>query len=163
MLTGDMVDGSVADLGPHALPLRDLRTRYGAFMCLGNHDYYSGSDRWTQFWTHQTGIVVLRNEHVSVSIKPPLETPTSGREAALLMVAGVIDPDVRLEEGHAKPDPHEAVSRPYPTSPNPSPLTAYHLKLMLAHNPKLSAQVAAAGFNLQLSSHTHAGQFLPWT
>jgi predicted MPP superfamily phosphohydrolase len=37
------------------------------------------------------------------------------------------------------------------------------LRLLLAHNPKLAPLGEAAGFDLQLSGHTHAGQFFPWT
>jgi predicted MPP superfamily phosphohydrolase len=41
--------------------------------------------------------------------------------------------------------------------------TKQHSDLLLAHNPKLAPLGAAAGFDLQLSGHTHAGQFFPWT
>ena len=33
---------------------------------------------------------------------------------------------------------------------------------MLAHQPRSAAAAADAGFDLQLSGHTHGGQFLPW-
>jgi len=36
-------------------------------------------------------------------------------------------------------------------------------RLFLAHNPKLAPLGERAGFDLQLSGHTHAGQFFPWT
>jgi predicted MPP superfamily phosphohydrolase len=37
------------------------------------------------------------------------------------------------------------------------------LRVLLAHNPKLAPMAERAGFDLQLSGHTHAGQFFPWT
>jgi predicted MPP superfamily phosphohydrolase len=162
-LTGDMVDGSVRDLAFHAEPLKNLRSKLGSYMCLGNHDYYSGSQAWTQFWTEQMGILVLRNEHVICGL---------GGQSSL-MVAGVTDPASRLEGPGQEPDPKRARSTHYqgagvlsasggPTKPADIG-KAEMLRLMLAHNPKLASGVAEAGFDIQLSGHTHAGQFLPWT
>jgi predicted MPP superfamily phosphohydrolase len=36
------------------------------------------------------------------------------------------------------------------------------VKLLLAHQPRSAAAAAEAGFDVQLSGHTHGGQFLPW-
>ena len=36
------------------------------------------------------------------------------------------------------------------------------LRLLLAHQPRSAEAAEAAGFDLQLSGHTHGGQFLPW-
>lgn len=166
-LTGDMVDGSVSDLAFHAEPLKNLRSKLGSFMCLGNHDYYSGSEPWTQFWTQQMGILVLRNEHVICDL---------GAQTSL-MVAGVTDPASRLEGPGQEPDPKRARLTHYESAragaealsgsvdpPKPGGIAEPEmLRLMLAHNPKLASGVAQAGFDIQLSGHTHAGQFLPWT
>ncbi len=35
-------------------------------------------------------------------------------------------------------------------------------KVLLAHQPRSAAQAHEAGFDLQLSGHTHGGQFWPW-
>ena len=60
-VVGDLVDGSVEELGDAAAPLRDLRSRHGSFFVTGNHEYYSGwrsgSSRWTRL-----GMRLLRNE-----------------------------------------------------------------------------------------------------
>ena len=40
---------------------------------------------------------------------------------------------------------------------------ASSLKVLLAHQPRSAAAASAAGFDLQLSGHTHGGQFLPWS
>lgn len=151
-MTGDMVDGSVEDLGVHAEPLKHLESKLGTFMCLGNHDYYSGAREWTRFWTEELGIVVLRNEHVICPI----------RGQGLLMVAGVTDPASWLEGPGQEPNPQQAAETSYPETSLGAERQGM-LRLMLAHNPKLAAGVAAAGFDVQLSGHTHAGQFLPWT
>jgi predicted MPP superfamily phosphohydrolase len=34
--------------------------------------------------------------------------------------------------------------------------------VLLAHQPRSATAAAEAGFTLQLSGHTHGGQFLPW-
>jgi len=34
--------------------------------------------------------------------------------------------------------------------------------VLLAHQPRSAPAARAAGFDLQLSGHTHGGQFLPW-
>ena len=44
-VTGDLVDGSVEQLGAHVEPLASLRARHGAFFVTGNHEYYSGVRR----------------------------------------------------------------------------------------------------------------------
>jgi predicted MPP superfamily phosphohydrolase len=36
------------------------------------------------------------------------------------------------------------------------------IRLLLAHQPRSAFAAAPAGFDLQLSGHTHGGQFLPW-
>ena len=35
-------------------------------------------------------------------------------------------------------------------------------RLLLAHQPRSAVAAAEAGFDLQLSGHTHGGQFYPW-
>jgi uncharacterized protein len=37
------------------------------------------------------------------------------------------------------------------------------LKILLSHRPGLAPLASKAGFHLQLSGHTHGGQFFPWT
>ena len=69
--------------------------------------------------------------------------------AARLLVGGVVDPAY----GKARPDANAAMAG----------APAADFRLLLAHNPRLATLGAAAGFDLQLSGHTHAGQFFPWT
>lgn len=64
-----------------------------------------------------------------------------------LLLGGVTDP-----ASSDRPDPAKAID---PKGPK--------FRLLLAHNPKLAVSAAAAGFDLMLSGHTHAGQFFPWT
>ena len=132
-LTGDMVDGGVKQLGPHVEPLRALANA-NAFFILGNHDCYSGAGAWIEHF-RVLGFSVLLNEHRVVR-----------KGAARLVVGGVVDPAYRREQPRI-----EAVDG------------QGDFRLFLAHNPKLAPLGERAGFDLQLSGHTHAGQFFPWT
>jgi predicted MPP superfamily phosphohydrolase len=140
-LTGDLVDGSVPRLQDAVAPLAGLASRDGAFVALGNHDYYSGARAWVAHF-EQLGLTVLRNEHRLVA-----------RGAARLVVGGVVDPAARMDRPPQSPQPQLAAA----------PHVGRAVRLLLAHNPKLAPLGAQAGFDLQLSGHTHAGQFFPWT
>jgi predicted MPP superfamily phosphohydrolase len=147
-ITGDLVDGSVKDLGHHIAPLSQLTSTHGTFFVTGNHEYYSGAQSWIDA-LRALGVQVLMNEHVVVHHSIDDQDP----ETALMVVAGVTDFSAHhFDEAH-RSDPHKAMAN--------APDHAV-FKLLLAHQP-LSAQGAAdAGFDLQLSGHTHGGQFWPW-
>jgi predicted MPP superfamily phosphohydrolase len=145
-VTGDLVDGSVADLGAHVAPLANLRSRHGSFVVTGNHEYYSGAEPWIAE-LRRLGLTVLMNEHVVLT-----HAGVSGRERAPLVLAGVADWSAHHFEPSHRSDPHRAVAG--------APHAA--IKVLLAHQPRSAAAAADAGFHLQLSGHTHGGQFLPW-
>jgi predicted MPP superfamily phosphohydrolase len=139
-ITGDLVDGSVAELRAHVAPLAQLRARHGVFFVTGNHEYYSGVHGWVGE-LRRLGIRVLHNEH---------EVLQHG--GAPLVLAGV--PDYgghHFDPAHAS-DPAQAL-RGAP---------AQATRVLLAHQPRTAPAAAEAGFDLQLSGHTHGGQFLPW-
>ena len=140
-LTGDMVDGSVPRLAPQVAPLGALASGDRAFFVLGNHDYYSGAAPWTAHFEGM-GFRVLRNAHVTIE-----------RGAARLVIGGVIDYAARMSDPEARPRPDLT------TDGQAQPA----FRLLLAHNPKIAPLAEQAGFDLQLSGHTHAGQFFPWT
>jgi predicted MPP superfamily phosphohydrolase len=78
-ITGDLVDGSVSELGEDVAPLPKLRARYGVYFVTGNHEYYSGADAWcTEL--ERIGIRVLRNERVTI-----------GEDGASFDLAGIDD------------------------------------------------------------------------
>jgi predicted MPP superfamily phosphohydrolase len=134
-LTGDMVDGAVDRLSDHIAPLAELARDAPAFFVLGNHDCYSGAASWIAHF-RALGARVLLNEH---------DVLAHGR--AKLLVGGVVDPAY-----HARRPAISLAQAPHAD-----------FRLLLAHNPKLARLGAQAGFDLQLSGHTHAGQFFPWT
>jgi len=141
-VTGDVVDGSVQDLAPHTEPLARLRARHGAFFVTGNHEYYSGEQAWTAEFK-RLGLRVLLNEHVVVR-----------HRGAPVVIAGVTDYSSHHFNTTQRSDPAAALVGA------PSNAAA---KILLAHQPRSAAAAATAGFDLQLSGHTHGGQFWPWT
>jgi predicted MPP superfamily phosphohydrolase len=147
-ITGDLVDGSVKDLGHHIAPLSELISTHGTFFVTGNHEYYSGAQSWIDA-LRALGVQVLMNEHVLVHHSIDDQDP----ETALMVVAGVTDFSAHhFDEAH-RSDPHKAMAN--------APDHAV-FKLLLAHQPRSAQAAADAGFDLQLSGHTHGGQFWPW-
>ena len=139
-ITGDLVDGSVPELGAQVAPLARLVSRHGSYFVTGNHEYYSGVEPWL-VELHRLGIKVLHNEHVVIE-----------RGGAKLVLAGVPDYSAgHFDEAH-RSDARAALAG--------APAGA--VKLLLAHQPRSAPAAAEAGFDLQLSGHTHGGQFLPW-
>ncbi len=139
-VTGDLVDGSVAQLAEHVAPLAGLRSKEGIYFVTGNHEDYSGAAAWVRE-LRRLGLVVLMNEHVVVH-----------RGGAALVVAGVTDFGAAHFDRAQASDPRSALAG--------SPAGAF--RLLLAHQPRSADAAEAAGFDLQLSGHTHGGQFWPW-
>ncbi len=139
-VTGDLVDGSVAQLRSHVEPLRDLTSRHGTYFVTGNHEYYSGVTAWVSE-LRRLGINVLLNEHVVLR-----------HNDDSLVIAGVTD-----YSGHHFDESHrsDAVAA---IASAPSDV----VRILLAHQPRSAAGALQAGFHLQLSGHTHGGQFWPW-
>lgn len=66
VITGDLIDGRLAELRPHIEPLRELRARDGVFAVTGNHEYYWDVEAWLHH-IRSLGVRVLRNERVTIS------------------------------------------------------------------------------------------------
>ena len=141
-VTGDLVDGSVAHLREETRPLARLAAREGTFFVTGNHEYYSGAHEWTRE-LRELGINVLMNEHVVLR-----------RGDAALVIAGVTDYSAHHHDPAQRSDPAAALLG--------APVDAA-ARILLAHQPMTAPAAAAAGFDLQISGHTHGGQFWPWT
>jgi len=140
-ITGDLVDGTVPELGHHTEPLRQLQAAHGSYFVTGNHEYYSGADPWIAE-LRRLGVRVLMNEHVVIE-----------RDGHQLVLAGVTDYSAhRFDEAH-RSDPARAIDGAPPDA---------RVRVLLAHQPRTAPAAAEAGFDLQLSGHTHGGQFWPW-
>ncbi|MFB7895734.1 metallophosphoesterase [Streptomyces xiamenensis] len=139
-VVGDLADGLPAELGAAARPLRSLESTHGSFFVTGNHEYlYDGADAWVGE-LHALGVRGLRNERVEIH-----------HNGATLDLAGV--EDVTGEEYGTGPDFARTLDGRDPTRP----------VVLLAHQPILATQAARHGVDLQLSGHTHGGQFFPIT
>lgn len=138
--TGDLVDGTVGRLSEDVTPLSRLAAPLGAYFVTGNHEYYSGARVWIEE-VRRLGLIVLENEHRIV-----------GRGKGRLLVAGVNDFHAgRFYASHA-------------SSPAKALIGAgrHHTRILLAHQPRSIFETALAGYHLQLSGHTHGGQYYPW-
>ncbi len=137
VFTGDLADGRVSDLREDVAPLRDLSAFFGKFFVTGNHEYYAGAEAWIEE-TGRLGFEVLMNEH-------SILRNGSGR----IILAGVTD----YHAGHfiesQRSDPVAAAAG---TDHN-------DFRILLAHQPRSIFPAAEAGYDLQLSGHTHGGQY----
>jgi predicted MPP superfamily phosphohydrolase len=133
-VVGDMVDGSVEELGAAAAPLERLRSRHGAYFVTGNHEYFSGYEEWIDE-VARLGLRPLRNERLAVEG---------------LDLAGVND--VTGEEYDDGPD----YAKTFDGRDTSRPV------VLLAHQPVQARDAARHGVDLQLSGHTHGGQMVPW-
>jgi predicted MPP superfamily phosphohydrolase len=140
-ITGDLIDGSVERLRDDVAPLAGLQARHGVFAVTGNHEYYSGADAWVAEF-RRIGLDVLMNEHRILA-----------HNGAALVLAGVTDFGAAAFDRRQASDPETALRG------SPADVGA---RILLAHQPRSAPAAARAGFDLQLSGHTHGGQFWPW-
>lgn len=139
-ITGDLIDGHVISLREDVSHLGRLKSRHGTFYVTGNHEYYWDAPGWAQEVARLGGKPLL-NAHQVIQ-----------HEGAPLVVAGVNDYSAGRHIPEHASSPKKAVAG--------APKDAF--KLLLAHQPKSIYEAAEANIDLQLSGHTHGGQFWPW-
>jgi predicted MPP superfamily phosphohydrolase len=137
-ITGDLVDGPVKKLGKDAEVLAGLFSP--TFFVNGNHETYWDPRAWTAH-LNALGITVL--------LKEPREVRKGG---ATLQIMGDYGLGAKGRQGRSG-----AASSVRPTH---SPGADF--RLLLAHQPGAAFRAEGMGFDLQLSGHTHGGQFFPW-
>jgi uncharacterized protein len=130
--TGDLVDGSVRELGRAVAHLGRLQARHGVYFVTGNHEYYSGAEEWVAH-LETLGIKPLRNEHVRIGDEGGFD------------LAGI-------DDHSARPDLKKALGG----------RDASRACVLLAHQPRGIELADELGVDLQLSGHTHGGQMFPW-
>ena len=141
VVTGDIADGSPAAIEQHLRPFADLKARLGTYYVTGNHEYYWGVERWLES-VRGLGLLPLLNENRILTV-----------DDAKILLAGVTDsaggsflPSHRSDATKASRSTEEC-----------------HLRILLAHRPDNWSEAEGLGFDLQLSGHTHGGQFFPWS
>src|SRR5258708_296755 len=133
-LAGDLYDGTAIDAMKAAEPLRDLRAPQGTYFVAGNHEQFGDDSRYLQAVSN-SGVRVLHNEKV---------------EADHLQIVGV-------PYNHASQDEHfQKVLRQIGVDRN-------RASILLTHAPDRPHIAEKEGISLQVSGHTHVGQFFPWT
>jgi len=139
-VTGDLADGTVEDLREDVGALRRLRAPHGVYFVTGNHEYYWDALAWVDE-VRRLGLDALVNEHRLLAIG-----------GARLQVAGVTDYSAGPILRRHRTDPAQALAG----APDAD------LRVLLAHQPKSIHKARTLGVHLQLSGHTHGGQFFPW-
>jgi hypothetical protein len=147
-VTGDLVDGTVKQLRNDVMPLADLRARYGVFYVTGNHEFYSNPKQWREFCARELGWTVLSNASRSVDVEGKTVNIIGIEDRSWLRQAnGLTRKDTRLQD---------AVRSLSDSNVDDS------LNILLAHQPKDAPAVADFPWiDVQLSGHTHGGQFWP--
>jgi predicted MPP superfamily phosphohydrolase len=133
-IAGDLYDGTAIDAAGSAEPLRELVAPHGVYFVAGNHEQF-GDDRKYLSAIEAAGVRVLTNEKVEVDG---------------LQIVGV--PYRSATQDRHLADALESVR-----------LDRDRASILLTHAPDYPAVAEAAGISLQLSGHTHVGQFIPWS
>ena len=140
-ITGDLIDGTVADLGEQVKALLNVNSPHGTYFCTGNHEYYSGALGWCEFLQAQ-GVQVLNNAHQVIEVP-----------GGKIMMAGVTDlHGARFIESHRCQPGLACENAPEDVD----------VKILLAHQPKVAFLTEPGQYDLQLSGHTHGGQYFPY-
>jgi predicted MPP superfamily phosphohydrolase len=138
VLTGDIIDGNIGDIRDELRELARLKARHGVYFILGNHECY---------WNWRDSVEAMKKIGITPLLNEGLSLPIAGSS---LYIAGINDPTAAHMGGKG------------PEIPNP-PMNS-NFNLALIHQPQFANAVAkvSPAYHLQLSGHTHAGQFFPW-
>jgi predicted MPP superfamily phosphohydrolase len=140
-LTGDFADGHVKDLRNDIAPLSELKSAHGVYYVTGNHEYYWDAPGWIEEF-ERMGAKPLINSHEKINI--------GGAEIA---VGGVSDYSTRHYGALHASSPKKAFAG----------VPDKMKKIMLAHQPNSYEDASGVGVDLQLSGHTHSGQYFPFS
>lgn len=141
VLTGDIVDGMADQLREQIQPLKNLKAPLGVYYCTGNHEYYWGGEQWCQEF-QKIGFKVLLNQHQILK-----------KGSSQIALGGI--PDIR--GGQFVQSHHPDIAKTF------KGVSKEMIKILMAHQPSAYKLSLEGGVHLQLSGHTHGGQFFPWS
>lgn len=133
-IAGDLYDGTAIDAHRAAEPLSTLTAPRGVYFVAGNHEQFGDDSKYLDA-VAAAGVRVLTNEKVEVDGLQIVGVPY--RQAARVGTFASVLHTIGLDRNRAS--------------------------ILLTHAPDHPAVAEAAGFSLQLSGHTHLGQFIPWS
>jgi len=141
VLSGDYITWDPTTQGAAVEALSGLRTPFGVFGCLGNHEAWTGvEDSITRLFGVQ-GVRVLRRQNATVR---------AGSDE--LNLIGVDFQTHRPAGAH-----HEGVVRRYLVGVEPL-VRKDTVNILMSHNPNTFDRAAELGIDLSLAGHTHGGQ-----
>lgn len=133
-IAGDLYDGTAIDAKQAAEPLNKLTAPRGVYFVAGNHEQFGDDGKYLRA-IEASGVRVLNNEKVDVDGLQIIGVPY--RSAT--------------QKGHLA------------SALQGIGLDRDRASVLLIHAPDHPETAEAAGVSLQLSGHTHLGQFIPWS
>ena len=133
-IAGDLYDGTAIDAGQAAAPLSQLTAPKGVYFVAGNHEQFGDDSKYLGAIA-AAGVRVLHNEKVEVDGLQIIGVPY--RNALQDGLFSSVLHSIGLDRNRAS--------------------------ILLTHAPDRPEIAEAAGVSLQLSGHTHLGQFIPWS
>jgi uncharacterized protein len=134
IIAGDLFDGTAIDAERAAAPLKELKTTFGTFFCEGNHE---------EFRDPRPLLTAISKAGVRILDKQKVELDG-------LQLIGVAYRDATHTEHMRSVLAALAIDRT-------------RASILITHAPDRPAVAAEAGISLQVSGHTHGGQFIPYT
>jgi len=136
VITGDLVDMPVEQIGDKLEALRTIQSRLGVYYVPGNHEYFYGVHKIMEY-VEYLGINVLSNRSMIVN--------------QTINIAGVTDMMGKRFD-FEPPDLKRALAQVQPQLPT----------ILLSHQPKIVSEIKDEKIDLILSGHTHGGQIFPF-
>jgi predicted MPP superfamily phosphohydrolase len=133
-ITGDLFDGLAVDIDRVSKPWVEMAAPLGTYFITGNHEEFSDRTKYLDP-LRRFGVRILDNEKIIVDG---------------LQVVGVHDRD-------------SASAERFRSLLNRAALDRECASILLVHEPRHLDVAEKAGISLQLSGHTHRGQFFPFT